>query len=85
MNNVILVRNRGQITIPDNIRKAISWVAPLSAVSISIVKPDEIVIRPHQVKIDWDMILENIRKSRAIVGKGKGSAFDFIQQDRNSH
>ena len=86
MNNVSIIRNRGQLTIPDAIRKAVTWANPMSAVSISVIKPDEIVIKPHTKIYDWDKIWEGIRKSRAIKGSGKTtSALEFLQKDRHSH
>lgn len=85
MKNVVIIRDRGQLTIPDSIRKTLSWITPMSAVTISILKPDEIIIKPHQKQIDWDKIWEGIRKSRAIKGKGQKNALTFIQQDRSSH
>jgi len=85
MKDTAIIRDRGQLTIPDSIRKVVSWVAPLSAVTISMEKPDEIVIRPHQASVDWDLIWKNIRRSRAITGKGRGSALHYIKRDRNSH
>ncbi|MBU3979234.1 hypothetical protein KJ980_01635 [Patescibacteria group bacterium] len=85
MKNVIIVRDRGQITIPDSIRKAVSWVSPMSAVSITIRKPDEIIIQPHQKYVDWDKIWKGIHASRAIRGKGKVSAAKFLEKDRQSH
>ena len=80
-----IIRGRGQLTIPDSIRKALNWVTPMSAVTISVVKSDEIIITPHKKEYDWDKIWENIRKSRAIKGKGKGSAAEFLEKDRQSH
>lgn len=86
MKTLSIVRNRGQLTIPDSIRKAVSWIAPLSAVSISVVKPDEIVIKPHVKSIDKDKIWKNIKKARAIRGKGPTtSAMEFLIKDRRSH
>ena len=85
MKSVSIIRERGQLTIPDTIRKAVSWVTPMSAVTISVVKPDEIVIRPHHQKVDKDRIWELIRKSRAIKGKGTKSASEIIEKDRQSH
>lgn len=86
MKAVSIIRDRGQLTIPDSVRKLVSWVAPMSAVTISVVKPDEIVIAPHKKQYDWDKIWEGIRKSRAIKGKGKAiSAAEFLEQDRRSH
>lgn len=50
-----------------------------------VTKPDEILIKPHVQEVNWDQIWKNIRKSRAITGKGKMSASEFLQVDRNSH
>ena len=84
MKNVIIIRSRGQLTIPDPIRKAVSWANPSSAVSISVVKPDEIVIRPHhyQKAVDWDKLWRNIKRVRAF--KGKGNLSTFIAEDRET-
>ena len=84
MKSVSIVRDRGQLTIPDSIRKLVTWVTPMSVVSISVVKPDEIVIKPHQQNIDWDKIWEGIKKARAIKGK-RGNLSKFIAQDRYRH
>jgi len=80
-----IVRERGQLTIPDSIRKMVNWITPLSAVTISMIKPDEIIIRPHTQQVNLAQIWANIRKSRAISSKGKISASEFLQSDRNSH
>ena len=85
MQTISIIRERGQLTIPDSIRRKINWVTPMSAVSISVIKPNEIVIRPHVQKVNWDKIWENIRKSRAISGKGNADSASFIASDRNSH
>jgi len=85
MKAVSIIRDRGQLTIPDSIRKLVNWVTPMSAVSISLVEPDEIVIKPHKKEYDWDKILAMVKRSRAIKGRGRGSAVDFINQDRRSH
>ncbi|MBI2036414.1 hypothetical protein HYT17_02190 [Candidatus Microgenomates bacterium] len=85
MKTVGIIRDRGQLTIPDSIRNLVSWAAPSSAVSISVVESDEIVIKPHQRQYDWDKIWEGIKKSRAIHGKGKMSASEILMKDRKSH
>ena len=85
MKTVSIIRERGQLTIPDSIRQLISWVSPMSAVSITVIKPDEIIIRPHQAQVNWDKVWKGIKKARSIHSKGKMSALDFIQQDRLSH
>lgn len=85
MKTVVIVRNRGQITIPDPIRKTVGWANPMSAISISVVRPDEIVLKPHQNKLDWNQIWKNINASRAISGKGNESGYGFLEKDRRSH
>ncbi|OGY27740.1 MAG: hypothetical protein A2Z42_02760 [Candidatus Woykebacteria bacterium RBG_19FT_COMBO_43_10] len=64
MKKISVIRERGQLTIPDSIRQAVGWATPMSAVSISVVKPDEIVIKPHQQKVDWNRLWKLIKKSR---------------------
>ncbi len=85
MKTVSIIRDRGQLTIPDSIRKIVGWATPMSAVTISVMKPDEIVITPHQKQVNWNQIWKNIRKSRSIKGKRHISAAQFLEQDRNSH
>lgn len=86
MKSVSIIRDRGQLTIPDSIRRIVTWITPMSAVTISVFKPDEIVIKPHKKEYDWDEIWEGIRKARAIKGRGKvTSAAEFLEQDRRLH
>ncbi|MDP3733482.1 MAG: hypothetical protein Q8Q91_02960 [Candidatus Daviesbacteria bacterium] len=80
-----IIRDRGQLTIPDSIRKLVSWAAPSSAVSISLKELDEIIIKPHQKQYDWDKIWKGIKKSRAIHGRGKMSASEILMKDRQLH
>lgn len=84
MQTVSIIRNRGQLTIPDSIRKITNWVSPMSVVTISQDKPDEIVIKPHQQHVDWDKIWAGIKKARAIKGR-RGNLSKFIAEDRYSH
>ena len=81
-----IIRDRGQLTIPDSIRKTLSWVAPMSAITISVVKADEIVIRPHysQKVVDWDKLWKQIKRVRAFKGKGRGNLSAFIIEDRET-
>ena len=86
MKKISVIRERGQLTIPDSIRQAVGWVAPMSAVSISVVKPDEIVIKPHQQKVDWNRLWKLIKKSRSLgIGRATTSAAEFLEKDRRSH
>ncbi len=85
MKNVVIIRDRGQLTIPDAIRKSVSWATPFSAVSITVTKPEEIVIRPHQVKVDKKEIWALVNKSRSNKGRGKRSAITSLDHDRANH
>lgn len=80
---VSIIRERGQLTIPDAIRKIATWATPSSAVTISLTKPNEIQVRPQAVQknIEWDILWHTIRLSRSIQGK-RGNLSDFIAQDR---
>ena len=86
MKTVSIIRDRGQLTIPNSIRKVITWMNPMSAVTILVNKADEIVIRPHAKFIDKEQIWENVKKARAIKGGGMTtSAIEFLMKDRQSH
>lgn len=85
MKIVSIIRDRGQLTIPDSVRKLVSWITPQSAVTISVVKSDQILITPHQKQVDWDKIWEGIRKSRAVKGKNAVSAVEVLRRDRQNH
>ena len=84
MKTVSIIRNMGQLTIPDNIRKAVSWVNPMSAVSITVVNSDAIVIKPHQPKADWEVVWAAVKEARSIKGKS-GNLSKFIAEDRYNH
>lgn len=85
MKTVSIIRDRGQLTIPNSIRDLVPWAIPSSAVSISVINSDEIRIKPHQKQYNWDKIWKGIKKSRAIKGKYALSAAEIIHKDRQSH
>ncbi|OGM27888.1 hypothetical protein A2627_02025 [Candidatus Woesebacteria bacterium RIFCSPHIGHO2_01_FULL_39_28] len=83
-----IVRDRGQLTIPDLIRSRTDWVSPGSVVTVAQVKADEIVIRPRttQKRVDADDLWRRIRLVRSFKGKGKLiSLSEFIMMDRENH
>ena len=82
---VSIVRDRGQLTIPDSIRALREWASPNSVVTITSVQPDEIVIKPHKKQVDWDQLWKQMKRIRAFKGKGKGNLSEFIIKDRESH
>ena len=82
---IAIVRGRGQLTIPDSIRSKTDWVGPGSVVTVSRVKTDEIVIKPHLAnsgKTDWNRLWKNIYLSRSYTGTYSGSLSEFIASDR---
>ena len=80
-----IIRDRGQLTLPDKIRTLAQWAQPSSVVNISSSE-NEIIIRPFEgiKKVDWDEIWRGLRKVRSFKGK-KGSASRFIIKDRERH
>ena len=85
LQKVSIIRNRGQLTIPDQIRKAAKWLSSDSAVSVTMVKASEIIIRPHKKEFDKKEILRKVKKAQAIKGRGTMSAAEFLEIDRASH
>lgn len=93
MNNIqttAIIRNRGQLTIPDVIRRAFDWIKTESVVKIIYRSPQEIVITPYIreeiKKTDWKKIWAAIAEARAISSKGKkGNLSKFIAEDRYNH
>ncbi|OGG02948.1 hypothetical protein A2W14_02105 [Candidatus Gottesmanbacteria bacterium RBG_16_37_8] len=82
----VTVRQRGQLTIPDNIRESISWLKTGSPISM-IVSEDEIKIKPFQQKekaLDWQYMWRQIELTRSFKGK-KGNLSQFIVKDRETH
>lgn len=82
-----IVRQRGQLTIPDKIRETFRWLTPSSTVTITSQEPDAIVIRPASASkktVDWDKLWNNIELSRSFKGKG-GNLSEFIAKDREQH
>lgn len=83
-----VIRQRGQITIPDKIRERISWLAPNSVVTVLTKKEEEIIIKPYTTEVtrktDWGEIWEGIRLARSFTGK-RGNLSKFIEEDRKRH
>ncbi|MBI2616582.1 hypothetical protein HYW55_00435 [Candidatus Gottesmanbacteria bacterium] len=83
----VIIRDRGQLTVPESIRKSRDWMSPQSAVTIIAEKEDEVIIRPHtssQKKVDWDELWRKINLARSYKGKYKGSLSKFIARDREA-
>lgn len=81
-----IIRQRGQLTIPEIIRGKRKWASSGSVVTITSDKPDEIVIKSHspKKKTDWDKLWKDLKRVRSYKGKYKGSLSEFIAKDRES-
>lgn len=81
------IRQRGQLTVPEVIRKDTSWVSDGSPVSISRAKDDEIIIRPYSPKktLSWEQLYKQMKRVRSFKGKGEhGSLSELIVKDRET-
>lgn len=81
-----IIRDRGQLTIPEKIREVLKWSSSNSVVSIAVVSQNELVIKPYEVQkqINWNEIWSSIEISRSYRGK-RGNLSEFIKLDRKSH
>ncbi len=83
-----MIRQRGQLTIPDEIRELHPWLAPNSVVTISPVSAEAVVVKPFNdradQKVDWKKIWDGIRLARSFKGK-RGNLSSFVVKDRESH
>jgi bifunctional DNA-binding transcriptional regulator/antitoxin component of YhaV-PrlF toxin-antitoxin module len=81
-----VIRDRGQLTIPEKFRKVLRWSTPNSVVSVIANSGNELVIQPFEGKrqTDWSAICLNIDLSRSYVGKN-GNLSSFIATDRENH
>lgn len=81
-----IIRDRGQLTIPETIRRVVTWASPLSVVTLSVERPNEITIKPGmQKKVDWEGVWNGIHLARSFRGKNETkSAFKLITEDRES-
>lgn len=86
MTYTAVVRQRGQLTIPDQVRQMISWLQTGSVVSME-VEDEEVRIRSHaraKKAIDWSETWRKINLARSFKGK-RGNLSAMIAEDRESH
>ena len=87
MKTVSVIKVGGQLTIPDSISKLVNWITPHAKVTISIIKPDEIRLKPHNIGINnynWDAIWTHIKAARKIKGLAGISASKILEVDRHN-
>lgn len=84
------IRQRGQLTIPDEIRSRIPWLENGSVIQIISTDTQEVRITPYSDnrKPDWDKIWRLISLTRSFKSKSKAkikSLSEFIIEDRERH
>jgi bifunctional DNA-binding transcriptional regulator/antitoxin component of YhaV-PrlF toxin-antitoxin module len=85
------IRQRGQLTIPDLIRKKFSWLKENAVVSIAASSGGEVIIKPLIVqgasdKPNWNEIWRRIYLTRSFRGRTKDKSLSqFIVEDRLRH
>lgn len=87
MQTTLVVRERGQLMIPDKIRKALVWLRPDAVVKL-FLRGDEVILKEYQSStadsINWKKIWEKIQLARSFKGK-KGNLTQCIIEDREKH
>ncbi len=83
------IRQRGQLTIPDQVRQKFSWLKENAVVTIFASPMGEIIIKPLNIhassdKPDWNEIWRKIKLVRSFKGK-RGNLSKFIAEDRYRH
>jgi len=86
------IRQRGQLTIPDEIRGAKPWLNTNAIVIIKTTPADELLIKPfynfpqgkEDKKTNWKKIWEGVELARSFKGK-RGNLSKFIAEDRERH
>lgn len=80
------IRQRGQLTIPDEIRERFPWVNINEAVRIKTEGDKKIIIEPYEreKKIDWKKLRAQLKRVANFKGK-RGNLSQFIIEDRERH
>lgn len=82
----VIIRQRGQLTLPDAIREKINWLTPGSVITID-TEANKVVLSPYSTRktVDWDKLWKQMKRVRAFRGKGRGNLSEFIAKDRETH
>lgn len=83
------IRQRGQLTIPDEIRTSLVWLKPNAIIRIETRQEKEVVLKPYLTKLDsqkelWQKAWEATQIARSFKGK-RGNLSKFIAEDREKH
>lgn len=81
-----VIRQRGQLTIPDQVRDLLVWMREGSVVGIDI-ENEEVRIKPHakaKKDIDWEGFFSKVQLARSFKGK-RGNLSSIVAEDRENH
>ena len=79
-----IVRGRGQLTLPEQLRKKLNWLSKNSAVEIWAKNLGEVVLRPARQNPDlWNTVWEGIEESRSYESTHISNLSQKISVDRN--
>lgn len=84
-----VIRQRGQLTIPDKIREALTWIRENTVAVIETTTNDAFIVKPYNLeKLDtserWKRAHEAIQLARSFKGR-RGNLSKFVVGDRKSH
>ncbi len=78
-----VVRDRGQLTIPDSLRSQLPWLANSSVVFFSISDPEVLTVTPHTPATNEDLLWNSIKLVRSFKTTG-ASVAQQIREDRDA-
>lgn len=86
MQVVSTIRQRNQLTIPNQVVEKHAWAKAGSAVTIKTTDK-QIIVEPYkaQEEYDWNKIWAAVKRARSIRGMNKTSLSEFIIKDRETH
>jgi len=80
---IAVIRDRYQLTIPEEIRRALVWLDSQKVVRLVLVDKDKFLVEPYKGKaVDWRKIWRSLEKIKK-QGK-KISLAEFVVSDRET-
>ncbi len=84
-----VIRQRGQLTIPDKIRATFPWLIENAVVVLETLPNEGIIVKPYHssglnLAQKWQKAWEAIQLSRSFKGK-RGNLSEFVVKDRQNH
>lgn len=81
---IAVIRDRYQLTIPEEIRRYLVWTGPQRVVRLILVSKNKFLVEPYRAEtMSWQRIWQNLEKIKSL-GR-KTSLAEFIIADRTSH